>query len=189
MGFYEAIRDVLGEQKFNGIFGPNSPSRLQLHFNSLKSPLRRLYQQKPPESLRSGNFAYFGNVGEYSGKHFNGESVGFCTICCNESPQLFTTLGLSPAGMTKEEIGEALREEFNRPAVGMSIASDGLARRISYNPLMEQALRDKTMSKAEFSSKGGGSIRMVFELNAERIAQLATASFQEACDLYASWSN
>jgi hypothetical protein len=188
IGVYEAVRDVIGDPKFNAIFGEKTSTRLRIQMVSDENPFQGLLRPIDREFFRVGDLVHFQNVPLYQYKHVNGEAAGYMTICCSESPLLFTTLGLSPGGVAKQDVAEILRSEFNRPPVGLSIVSEEIARQFHHNRIAENALREKRLSHIEFTELGGGAISSLsYEVDAARVDQLAKASFKEACCMYERW--
>jgi hypothetical protein len=186
LGQYEAVRDMLGDEKFNAIFSATSSTPLRVCQDLVRNPLLPLcqLQKKDPGPFRPGTIVFFGNVPLYQRKHTNGESAGFFTVCCSREPQLFTSLGLRSSGMSADEIGEVLRRDFNQPSIGASMVSEKVARRIVCD---DPSLKEVSLSKEEFSSAGGGQIMLSMQLCAQRVDQLAKQSLRDSCSSYAEW--
>jgi hypothetical protein len=180
--FYEAIREVLGNEKFDLLFAADSPTPFHLGFNT---PSLGIYALIIPAAQRKkGDLVYFTNASSYCERHVNGEARGYVTICMsNDSPEKkYTTLGLSSQGVTVEAMKEVMLQECNAVPIGMEIVTEDMARRIIDYPPAERA-----MTMQELEQQGGGTILASLELNAERIDQLAKASLEKARRLFTQW--
>ncbi len=189
IGFYEAIREVLGTEKFDMLFAADSPTPLIIHFDTKQGPLESLLVKTiPAGKISKGQITPILNVDLYTIKHFNGEAQTYVALCCDDTPdhQLFTTLGLPSEGMTLKEVSEKLMEEFNSTPMGMEIVTKEVAARLQiphYSPMFAK----KTLTSDEFAARGGGRIFCTVELNAEKITKLANSTFHEARTLLSQW--
>ena len=109
--YHEALKLVLGEPKFNEVFGPTTWENfaagkgvnhfligMSHPFNPLSGLQRSIDDFS--QALVKGQMVYFKNVPGYVLKNHNGDAQGFWTICCDATPgqERFTTLGLSARG-------------------------------------------------------------------------------------------
>lgn len=192
IGYYEAIREVLGTEKFDMLFASDSPTPLMIHFDSFDSrdnPLLSLFVKTIPASkISKGQIVPIPNADLYPIKHLNGEASNFVTLCCDDTPdhQTFTTLGLRSEGMTLQEVSEKLLEEFNSDPIGMEIVTKEVAARLRPHPFTPM-FAQKKLTPDEFAARGGGRILGTIELNAERITKLANGTFDEARALLTQW--
>lgn len=116
---YQALLQSLGESKFDLLFSSSSPFPFHLA-SSGPSPLELLLEKKliPSESqIRQGDICYFSNIKEYVAKHPSGESRGDRVICIQETPHLYTGLGLKAEGVDQKEVEYQLWDCYNRTPV------------------------------------------------------------------------
>ena len=196
IGYYEAIREVLGTEKFDMLFAADSPTPLMIHFDTKESPIESLLVKTipAPKEFKKGQIVPMYNAPLYKIKHLMGEAGGFVTLCCDDAPNdaRFTTLGLSSAGVTRDGVNEKLLEELNSEPFGMQAVTAELAKCIlaTVNPEFLAASRQFTLtqlSKDQFIAQVGGNIPGTCELNAERITLLANSTFAKARKLLTQW--
>ncbi len=194
IGYYEAIRGVLGTEKFDMLFAADSPTPLVIHADALDTPLEPLYiKTQPAQKIAKGQIVQISNVPHYPFKHINGEAGSYLTMCCDDTPdhQTFTTLGLRPEGMSHQEVKEKLLEEFNSKPIGMRIVTPEVAARISKSlpfPELCEDYANAGFTMDEFAQVGGGNINCTIELDAGKIAQLANSNFKNARALFTHWN-
>ena len=124
IAFYEALRDVLGTEKFDILFAANSSTPLTFQFNDIDNPINRLLEYSaPPKEFVKGRSYQFENTPYYACKLMNGDALGYTTLCCDDTPgkETFTTLGLSPEGMTRKQINQKMLEECNRDPIVLKL--------------------------------------------------------------------
>jgi hypothetical protein len=109
LSYYEALRGVLGQDKFDALFaaGSRTPLRLCPTFmaNCPITPLFRLVPSDAP--FRRGQYVSFAGIPDYQVKHLNGDATNFNVLC--EDPGMpgnerFIGLGLSGLGMDRSGI-------------------------------------------------------------------------------------
>lgn len=195
IAYYEAVKDVLGTEKFDILFAANSSTPLTIQFNSGNNPINRLLERtSSPKKFVKGRIYQFENTPYYASKHMNGEALGYTTLCCDDTPgkETFTTLGLSPEGMTQAEVGQKMFEDCNRNPIGLEIVTEEVAKRILSTYTQKEISQFKKLetyqfSAEDFAEQGGGRIIASCELNAQRITQLANLSVKEARKLFDQW--
>ena len=197
ISYYEAIRKVLGDDKFNKLFAADSPTPLKIgQSRLLNNPIASLMMACPTKSkIVKGQINQITNTPLYKNKHIHGHGSTFITLCCDDTPgkELFTTLGLSPEGLTYAQVNEALMAEFNKDSIGTATVTDVVAKCIlegEPEEMLEQAseLKNKKISSlAEFTELNGGGIILQGELVAKRITLLANSTFEEARLLLDTW--
>ncbi len=195
IGYWEGIKEVLGVEKFDLLFGPDSSTPLRMSFASIDNPINcLLFKSVPAQKFSRGQIYYISNSIQYTSKHINGESDAFISLCCDDTPgkEMFATLGLSPKGNTIDQVSEILRKEFNQPPFGMVAVTQEAAQKIlsDWDPkdlkIVDQ-LKTLQVSEQRFKATGGGQVRSSYQINAERLAQLANASPAEARKLLDGW--
>lgn len=128
ISFYQAILKALGEERFNYIFAAKGPSALFIHMNASTNPILCLI--KPPHSeetpVKKADIVFFKNIDSYQQRHPNGDGAGYVTLCVDDTPghERFTALGFGAEGLSKEEISELLREQYNKePALVQTLSN------------------------------------------------------------------
>lgn len=195
MAYYEAIKDAVGEAKFNALFSASSKTPLRFHWDSTQNPLFRLFKFRlDPNSFSKGELVSFANTQSYQKKHLIGDAQGYNAICCDPTPgqETFTTLGLASKGMTRLQISEKLLSDFNEQPKAIDTVTpelrDRLLKDLSPGIIeMTRQLKDAQMDKEEFLKTGGGAIAIGCALNVLRIDELARLSLKEAVQRFASW--
>jgi hypothetical protein len=198
IAYYEAIKDLLGTEKFDALFSAHSSTPLTIQidsFNALGNPINRLVTTiRAPEKVVRGQIVFIQNTPYYRVKHMNGDVVGFVAICCDDTSghERFTTLGLRPEGMTRSEVSQVLLKEFNEPPIGMAIVTEEVATRILRTLRPDQIAISKQYEGAQFSieeliEQGGGQFLSALEFNVARVTELANRSLPEARALFDQW--
>ena len=195
VAYFEAIKDVLGIEKFDLLFSAESSTPLRIDYNSPTNPLVSLIQQALSPKTLKGRIVHIVNTPYYPIKHLNGEARGFNAIVCNETAKLetVTTIGLKPEGSTFAETNETLLQEFNDEPIGMAIVTQEVAQRIiASNPSekirLAEVSKNAKITMEEFKHQGGGEITFTIEFNAMRITDLANSSLKKARELFNQWT-
>ncbi len=194
LSHYEAVKDALGEDKFDRLFGLASASPFRTG-DSFDNPITKLLKISKGK-IQKGEQCYIaGVVTAYQNKHDNGEAAGYHVVACEsvKGTQKFLGFGLPSSGATLGEIREILRQEFNKtPIKASEILREDLAKKCdAYRKLDAETIEE--FNACQFSSKqfeklGGGVIQQRMGLNLHRISQLASASIEEAAKLFDSWA-
>lgn len=141
MAYYEVLLDLLGEDKFNDYFRFDGEHPLALDPDIFSTPLQDFIISTPCPlaEMRRGDQRYFANDPLYCSRHLHGEAQGYHTLCIQTNPELkFTAFGLSPDGLTEDELFDVCVEDFNQRPLGLnSIVTNELARKI-----LEAALKN-----------------------------------------------
>ena len=116
---YLALRDLLGEEKFDQLFSYDSPLRLTLTADKTPtlSQLFPKYFIQSEAEIQEGDICYFSNCKEYVCKHPAGEARGYTVLCCSTEPRKYLAFGLSPEGQTRDEVEYSLFGSFNEDPV------------------------------------------------------------------------
>jgi hypothetical protein len=195
IAYYEGIKTLFGEEKFNALFSANSKSPFAIGLDSLRNPLNVLFTHtENPDVINKGEMAFYSNTPSYSLKHINGEAAAYCAMCCDATvgEETFTTLGLAPGGSTASEISQKLLDEYNAAPINNEIVTQEVGLRI-LNSFPAQALAlskllaDKKFDMESFSQSGGGKLLRKYVPDFQRIAQLEKLSLEKAVELFNSW--
>ncbi len=192
--YYLALLHILGEKKFDILYGQDSPTPLSIQFDDPSNPLNPFFDiiiDKTVKPLK-GDIVRFKSIDNYYLKHVNGESAGFISMCCEDQGQAkYTTLGLNPSGMTQDEITDVLLKEYNREPFGFVALTEQVAQTIFSNYLEDmpviQALKNDQITKQEFLEYGGGEKHIHLRPNAFRITQLQKSTPEKALKLMQKW--
>jgi hypothetical protein len=193
---YSAILDVLGTEKFNALFASDSSTPLIIGRpqNNPISRLRYYFMEENPSEVKKGDLVYITNAGSYPYKHYRGIARGFNAICVDNTKgsEKFTSLGLSPEGMTRDQIVDVLIAEYNKPAQPLAGLTERtkelLLKLIGRNSiLMAEKLANMQITLERFKQENGGTYTLVCELDAKRIAALANGTMEQARKLLASY--
>lgn len=196
---YEAVLDIIGPEKFRAIFFADSTTPLMIGSKLNNNPIARLrtyfLQENPQmETIRKGDQVYFYNIGSYADKHLNGPCSGYNVICVDDTSEdpKFTTLGLPPAGLTKAEIEETLISDYNRPFDGFDYLTEK-TKKAFFEKMELQGIASTQLnaqaqiSPQEFEEMGGGKTKLLCELDAGKITQLANCSLEKVRILFDSY--
>lgn len=190
---YEAILDIIGVEKFKTLFSADSSTPLMLGSKLNNNPIGRLrtYIMKDnpkPEIMKKGDLLYFKNVDSYSTKHLQGSASGYNVICIDDSDEghKFTTLGLSPQGLTSSQMNEVLIQDYNSsPFTYLECLSERTKRAFlqTVGPLsmaLSEENSQSQISAESFEKQHGGKVTLVCELDAEKITLLANNTIEKA---------
>ena len=116
---YQALSDLLTEEKFDCLFDPEGLFPFALTPDdaspiSLLMPRERIESE---EEVQRGDICYFCNCREYVAKHPAGEARGFNALACGGEPQKYLGFGLSADGLERIEIEKSLWQNFNEEPV------------------------------------------------------------------------
>lgn len=188
LAYYEALRQALGDEKFNYIFAYETKTPLSIHGTNPLIIFRASPQKSKP---LKGQIVYIESAYEnqynlYDLKHhYTGESKGFNLLCSDPEKQKYIGFGLNPSGVTKEEVSEKLRKEYNKkPLDPLSIMTSEVVKKITESLVVSKATiesyKHHTLSVKEFKERDGGKIKEISDFNIELIDQLAKDSLDEA---------
>jgi len=189
---YQALLEILGEERFNKLFSSASHPKDRLVISSYavqeNSLLVFLKQKTTKEKdgfrvLEVGQRVAFENFQIYGLKHLNGEAGGFNTICVDATPSApkFVALGTPPEGLTEEGINSLMVEEYNKTPVDFSIFSSEIEKKIKakFNPRLlpeSQKLKDHKLTVLDLKAEVNGfqpSLTLEFNMDMVLLA-LAT---------------
>lgn len=184
IAYYEALLEILGEEKFNQVFSADGNNPLCLDCDIGNTPLRNFLKEEtnPSLSFNPGDEVGFINVPLYSNKHPNGELSGFHSLCIQSKPVAkYLAFGLSSEGATEEEIYDLFVQAFNEKPL-VEIHSKDLEEKIKQdcvnrNPLYTVAntyiLTKELFQEAhkQYPEKVG-LLSLKRELNADKIRRI-----------------
>ncbi|MCX6990948.1 MAG: hypothetical protein NTX49_07810 [Chlamydiae bacterium] len=158
---YFALLDLLGEEKFDILFGFDSPFRWTLTADS-QSPLSVLFPRcflQNKSQIQLGDIAYFSNCKQYVVKHIASQARGIHLLCASDSPHKYLVFGLVPKPIYQAEVEYMLYECFNEepidddfypPHVWKQIYTKSLLCDEEKNRQLVSSYRNRTMSWEEF---------------------------------------
>ena len=116
---YLALRDLFTNKQFDRLFDPMGPTPLILTADGTSTLSRFLSKTiiGNEREIRRGDICYFSNCQEYVAKHPAGEARGFHVIACSENPHRYLGFGLSPEGLSRNEVEQSLWNSFNEEPV------------------------------------------------------------------------
>ena len=177
LAYYSAIKDLIGEKKFNKHF-----NSLVIGSSILKEQIKdyvKVHPLKDEQDIRMGDGVYLQNHHKYSFKHINGNDLGIWVMCIDDSsPKKFIGLGLDSKGMTLEEIKILLKDGYNKDPMDINFVTQHIGQRIlssypQHIQLETQSLKDHQLETAEFLKQGGGQLLpLVFRIDVEKLKTL-----------------
>lgn len=195
---YLAIKEVLGNEKFDLLFSADSPFALTIGFGTWMDPLNFLVEwinedRPDSEDIQRGDLVYFRNCRTYPLKHPHGVAQGFNTFCLDETSQNFTGLGLESDGLLPKQIFVTLLDELNRPKdtkVEYILEKTKAAfNRARYIDSLTYEPSDRHVTWAEFSFLNSKNWKLCSRLDVEKITAIANSTVEEAKTLlYTYWS-
>ena len=201
---YLAIKEVLGNEKFDLLFSSDSPFPLTIGFATWKDPLNFLVEWikadiPDPQTIQRGDLVYFRNSPNYRLTHPYGMAQGFNTFCIDEtiSTQKFAALGLESQGLNPKQIFITLLDELNRTkdtdlehilektkeAFNRALYIASLT---SHAPVQSEP-SDRHVTWAEFSSINSKNWSLRCRLDVEKITALANSTVEEAKSLFQTY--
>jgi hypothetical protein len=203
---YEMLLEILGTDKFNALFAAGSDTPLSMLYNSLDNPLNGICTAHETEvserELHPGMIVHVKNTQLYAIKHINGEAAGFNVMYLGEGKYL--GLGLSPEGVSIEDIRQELITEYNQPNdLDTTIVTDKVARKIFATTNGSVMVGERIMTRLEYRTilkdhtitsfiperdgEGGTIATRIIDLDYAKVQQLHEASIPEARRLLSSW--
>lgn len=197
--FYQALREVLKDDKFNKLFS-SGPMRVCFKYDQSFHPLDALIRTctaRTFDDFMRGDIVRVENIRGYNVKHKLG-GFGACnTISCGAGIKAcFAGMGLSNPDIYG--VAKALVEGFNQPSLGLEILSDASRKKIiAADPNLGIPLSAE-MAEFQFPTDDAsiegllahGEIRVspvVYRYDIEKVHQLALATLEEAQTLFAKW--
>lgn len=192
IAFYEAVKHLLGNEKFNRLFSADSSTPLMLG-QSPKNPISALMRGLPSGAkLEKGQMVQFKNTPLYPLKHITGGGRNYFTICLDATPgkETFTALGLSHKGLSYEGMRSALTAIFNDDPLGTQTLTAEVAKLIISPELLAKSkeLATAKIDESEAKKFGIGEIGTMIEIGYDRIALLANTDFNIARLLLDDWA-
>jgi len=123
LSVYKALCDILGNEKFDYLFGADSPFPFHLSGDQFSPLIHILIKQsiQDESAVRRGDICYFSNIKEYIAKHPVGISRGFQVLCSQDNPNRFIGFGLGTLTesieIDKTQIECELWDDFNEMPV------------------------------------------------------------------------
>lgn len=190
---YGALMEVLGERKFNILFGdssrgyelsiglmnePTQPINLFLDFTeaAYESKIRTMHNHHPEiingtignRPVKIGQLVYITGVSTFKSKHPGCPETGYNLICCNETPGAQEFIGLGEKG-TEEEISANLIRSYNRAARWKTKHSYFTT---PENRLLSRAYTGHTVKFLDPAKEEGFQVDVIEDFNIPLIADL-----------------
>ncbi|CAF23955.1 hypothetical protein [Candidatus Protochlamydia amoebophila] len=185
IGQYQALLEVLGEEKFNYLFGHETGSPLVLCSYAIDNPLMpflRQYTIKNSEkwpinevNLEKGWRVVFNNVSKYNIKHgMRGDAVSFNVICFDTTvdKEKFIGFGLGGKEVTEEQIEQALINEYNAQPITEKLSADHEGNNCNSEDII-------TLESAKKDPHFGFDSNLRLDLNIDLIQELSTISKED----------
>jgi hypothetical protein len=188
IALYEALKVIWGIEKFDAMFSAESSTPLKVIMDEDSNPVKNFL--KRTEIAHQGDIVVFRNAKGYLTRHPLGYSLNYNTICCNENPPKFTTLGLNPDGLTEFEVNQQLLSDFNEnpepyptkyllPEVARFFLRTLQAPQIEFMKRFHEDPSFGRLSISGFALLGGGA-KYIYSIDPEAIAKIANASISNA---------
>lgn len=190
IGHYEALREVLGDEKFNRIFSADGPNPFLIGTYESDHPLICLQEQLSLDTqILKGQWVYFRNVSPYTQKHRIGDAQGYMTTCCDATPgqERYVTLGVPAGGLKREEIRERLRAAYNETPLSMDMMTEAV--RCKLDELdgpslvrLSELFKDNQVSQEDFDEdirEAGGAIGQIIDWRIELVQRLIGSSAED----------
>lgn len=199
VAYYAALRNELGDEKFDILFGFDSPTPFSVGMGveNILNPMYLFIEDdlKPKSKpIAKGDWGFFVGPDIYTAKHLNGEG-GNWNVLFNKSidgTRSSIGLGLNPEGESDAEIELDFLREFNAKPMGRNGLTAKVWEKIqaSYpKGQIEQAerIQDLQIELRHLRAHNGGKIVLVRRWNKERVQQLIDASPAEGLKLLEGW--
>jgi hypothetical protein len=187
-----ALQELLGEEKFDALFGLNAEFPLFFGTDDDQSIYNPLYQLLVPtfredfRKVKFGEMVCFKGAANCAKKHFLNRGRSLNVICIEEgNDPKFVGLGLDPKGVTKAQIAEILRGQFNAKPMKMDKMFD--AKILSTVVKEADHKFDCEISAAAFASEGGGEMIDAMQFDMKKIAILKALNVEQACKQLNKW--
>ena len=211
VAFYQALLEVLGDEKFNKLFERKSPFSLQIGTGQA-NPISCLFEKvqlRSSQEIQKGDFCHMTTIQEYMAKHPAGGARGFNVICCDAdaAAKKYLGLGLNPQGADREGIEKHLFNAFNAAPIEESFLigeiwnmhfTQYMLRDEKRSRELVASLKERTVTWEEFQSaplrnrflheKMEGKLALQVERPLiQRIQKLAEAPLEEVNKTFASF--
>lgn len=190
IAYYAALRNELGNEKFDILFGFDSPTPFSVGMTSVSNPMYLFIKDdRKPQSkpIGKGDWGCYVGPDIYGEKHFNGEGGNWNVLFDEPIDGTLSSigLGLKPEGESDAEIELDFLREFNAEPMGIKGLTAEVWRRIP-NAQVNQR-KDQQLTLLELRAHGGGQLVLVRRWNKERVQQLIDASPAEGLKLLEGW--
>lgn len=212
IAYYDAIRKVIGDKKFNFIFSRDSKTPLRFDDGSPCRYLMKFLPLEEGKGFLKGQRVHYSNA-FITGKHYQtgelekqniftikhwlcGDAAGFNVLCrdSEQGKEKYIGLGLDSKGVTHQEIKEVLRSTYNDTPLDPLL----IMRKEEYLNYLESTdkvtlslakeLENDILDPERFEKMEGGKIIQVSDFDASRIAKLAKVSDKKARELMETWA-
>lgn len=202
IAYYTAVRAVLGNEKFDHLFGLKAKWPLMVgsgrqlpkeYFNPFNSIIDSPKLEKIQDVKKGQIIGFVGATG-YQAKHLCGNGVNYTAMCDEEGTKPKFT-GLSFTSKTQYGVAETLLDSFNedpldpREMLSQTVCEKLYADLKPQFKLANAQLKHVKLTMDQFQEQGGGKFvvgtGMTFEI--DRIVTLAKLSIPEACKQLAKW--
>ncbi len=119
LSVFLALKDLLGEERFNVLFAPDSdpPLRIDPEWSNMIGCLFFIIPIMRSSEVQKGDICTFTNIPLYVQKHPTGIAQAY-NVCCNQDRGIRTFSGFGiPSGSTQDEIEQILFNSFNSDPV------------------------------------------------------------------------
>lgn len=187
---WQGVRQVLGDEKFDALFGSTSPFKL-IVANRIDNPLIRLrvhISNPKKQEIQLGDMVYVQNVPEYPKYDPFGPATGYNAICINQElgePKI-TIQGLNPVGASIDEMGKDLYQELQKEPTLLEKEELPEAIRKDMHRFAKPQPKPKISFRA-FVQRGGGALTHRMWIDPKKIAILKVLSPEEGIKKLAIW--
>jgi hypothetical protein len=192
--YYEGLRKVLGNDKFDFLFAQDGPTPFMIGLAQGLDPLMYLVQDihYSKKKLANGDWVYIKGPDFYGDKHFNGEGRSWNVLCLNHKKETFIGLGLKPEGASFKDIELGFLKEYNDDPVGIKGMSAEAAEKLlsTYSSSYLQrakALEGHQITLSELREKGKVDYVLIRKLDMSRVTQLVDATPEKGRELLVIW--
>lgn len=177
---FVALLEVFGEEKFNALFGADSPAKLTLSHSIQQRPFDKLMEKKTfdvnKKDVKVGQWVYFRDV-QRDPKSYDFQHRGGVHALCVQQ-DLFGAFGLDPRGVSSDGVARSLC--FRSP-IDLQMFPADFQKEYAVSP-------SQPLTYDRFIQQGGGQLDdNYYTWNAARITELANASIEDARKMIASW--
>ncbi len=139
VGQYQALLEVLGEERFNKLFSSDLENSMVIsNYLLIGNPLLVFLTppygggEKGSRPVNIGQRVGFMNYKHYALKHLNGDAGSYNAICVDATPgaQKYVSLGTPAEGLTEDQMLHFMTEEYNHEPVDFATFTAEIAKKI-----------------------------------------------------------
>lgn len=189
---WQGIRQVLGDEKFDALFGPTSSFKLMIAARRSDNPLNRLRivtSIPNKQEIQLGDMVYIPNDPEYPKCDPFGPGTGYNAICIKQNQDdepKFTIHGLNAKGATLDEVANDLYQELQKdPTI---LEKDELPEAAREDIRLLPKLKPKPkISFKEFTQRGGGALLQNMWIDPAKVTILKELSVENGMKMLSTW--